>query len=185
MQASCTHGRYRSVTKLSKCDNSRRGTFLHLCEPGGQRTHSDAPGEPPAHPVVCHNHLSAVVRFDPTERRCTESCAARHAAESAAAALGAWQRCVWWCSCVLHVAVHAHCTQSTRPPHSTSGRWRHQAGAEQAALSTELHCRVRHSHPTLSSLDRQEEHHHAHTRLACGGAGQRWFFLRQSCNRAG
>ena len=80
----------------------------------------------------------------------------------------------------MHVAVHARCSQATRPPHSTSGRWRHQAGAEQAALSTELHCRVRHSHPTLSSLDRQEEHHRAHTRLACGGAGQRWFFLRQS-----
>ena len=48
----------------------------------------------------------------------------------------------------MHVAVHARCTQSTRPPHSTSGRWRRRAGAEKAALSTELHCRVRHSHPT-------------------------------------
>ena len=92
--------------------------------------------------------------------------------------LPARQRSVWWSSCVC--TWQSTRTQSTRPPHSTSGRWRHQAGAEQAALSTELHCRVRHSHPTLSSLDRQEEHHRAHTRLACGGAGQHWFFLRQS-----
>ena len=100
--------------------------------------------------------------------------------KSIIALVATWMVIYWWNSCVLHVAVHARCTQSTRPPHSTSGRWRHQAGAEQAALSTELHCRVRHSHPTLSSLDRQEEHHRAHTRLACGGAGHRWFFLRQS-----
>ena len=76
------------MTKLALCDNSRRGTFGHLCEPGGQRTHSDAPGVHPPHHGGCANHLSAVVRFEPTERRCPESCAARHAAESAAAALG-------------------------------------------------------------------------------------------------
>ena len=76
------------MTKLSKRDNSRGETCGHLCEPGGQRTHSDAPVWPSAHPAVCHNHLSAVVRFEPTERRCAESCAARHTAESAAETLG-------------------------------------------------------------------------------------------------
>ena len=93
----------------------------------------------------------------------------------------AWQRSVWWCSCVLHVAVHARCTQSTRPPHSTSGRWRRRAGAEKAALSTELHCRVRHSHPTSlfsRSSRRTSSCSHAH-----GGAGRRWFFLVQKWQR--
>ena len=61
------------MTNRSLCDNSRRQTFRHLCEPGGQRTHSDAPGRHPAHPGLCHNHLSAVVRFESTERRWPQS----------------------------------------------------------------------------------------------------------------
>ena len=76
------------MTNPTLCDNSRRETSGHLCEPGGQRTHTDEPERHPAHPAVCHNHLDAVVRFEPTERRCPESCAHCHAAESAAAALG-------------------------------------------------------------------------------------------------
>ena len=67
------HGSTKSVTKLALCDNSRRETFGHLCEPGGQRTHSDAPGVHPPHPGGCTNHLSAVVRFEPTERMSTQS----------------------------------------------------------------------------------------------------------------
>ena len=61
------------MTNRPKCDNSRRETFWYLREPGGQQTHSDAPGAHPAHPAGCANHLSAVVRFDPTERRCRKS----------------------------------------------------------------------------------------------------------------
>ena len=74
--------------KLSKRDNVAIPTFRHLREPGGQQTHSDAPGAHPAHPAGCANHLSAVVRFEPTEPRYRKSCAHCHAAESAAAALG-------------------------------------------------------------------------------------------------
>ena len=48
---------------------------------------------------------------------------------------------------------------------------------EQSRLRSRSCCTARHSHRTPSSLDGQEEHHRAHMRLACGGAGQRWFFL--------
>ena len=78
------------MTNRPKCDNSRRETFRHLREPGGQQTHSDAPGAHPAHPAGCANHLSAVVRFEPTAQSAGtgKACAHSHAAESAAAALG-------------------------------------------------------------------------------------------------
>ena len=57
----------------------------------------------------------------------------------------------------MHVAVHARCSQATRPPHSTSGRWRPRAGAEKAALSNVAHCHARHSHGTsfFSRLSRR------------------------------
>ena len=51
--------------------------------------------------------------------------------------LPARQRSVWWSSCVC--TWQSTRTQSTRPPHSKSGRWRLRAGAEQAALSIVLH----------------------------------------------
>ena len=76
------------MTKLSKRDNVAIPTSVHPGQPGGQPTHSDAPERHPAHPAVCRNRMGAVARFETTERRCTESCAHCHAAESAAAALG-------------------------------------------------------------------------------------------------
>ena len=82
----------------------------------------------------------------------------------------------------------ACCTwQSTRVARRPRGRRiRHLAGGDAEPEQRRLRFRPSFTAACdihillLSSLDRQEEHHRAHTRLACGGAGQRWFFLRQS-----
>ena len=82
----------------------------------------------------------------------------------------------------------ACCTwQSTRVARSPRGRRiRHLAGGDAEPEQRRLRSRTWLTatpdiHMVLpSSLDCQEEYYRAQTRLAYGGAGQRWFFLGQS-----
>ena len=74
----------------------------------------------------------------------------------------------------VHVAVHAHAIHAAAAFEiwqvATPSRSRAGCALERAAPPD-----IRIVLP--SSLDGQEAHHRAHMRLACGGAGQRWFFL--------
>ena len=145
--ASCTHGRYRSVTKLSKRDNSRRETFWYLREPGGQRTHSDAPGVHPAHPELCHNrairtHRAQVRVKLRTLSRCRvsrsnsrvahRSCSRRTplisvTTSAPSAAVSSSLQCVFnVCTVVVRTRLQVHCECVVRSNLTKPFKWKAQ-----------------------------------------------------------